>query len=80
MPTPAFDAMHGHVAPGQSADKLSTDEALGMLAQAFEMDWNTVQAEKEAEDGTWPMGKTLWFSVLVSAGLWSIIVGIAWLI
>jgi hypothetical protein len=65
--------------PDDTAAKLAPDDALQMLAQAFEMDWNTVHADDLSETGTWPMGRTIWFALFVSAAIWAGIAGIVWL-
>lgn len=74
------DAMSAGKAPDVAGSKLATDEAFQALAQAFEMDWNTVQTEDASETGNWPMGRTIWFALFVSAGIWAGIAGIVWLV
>jgi len=47
-----------------------------VLPVALEMDWTRIQAEDESQ----PMGRTIWFAVLVSTALWAVIAGALWLV
>jgi hypothetical protein len=76
----AADGVAGSNAPDDSIVKLGTDEALRMLSQAFEMDWNAVHAQDTCEVGPWPMGRTIWLALFVSTALWACIASIVWLV
>lgn len=49
---------------------------LSVLPVPLEIDWTPLHAEEESE----PMGRTIWFAVLVSSALWAVIAGALWLI
>ncbi len=74
------EGLPGSNAPNDTVAKLNPDDALQMLAQAFEMDWNTVHAQAVSETDPWPMGRTIWFVIFASAALWACIAGIVWFI
>jgi hypothetical protein len=74
----SLDGLSGTNLTDNSTAKLGSDQALQMLAQAFEMDWNPVHSQAVDEPGSWPMGRTIWLALFVSGGLWACIAGIVW--
>jgi hypothetical protein len=61
-------------------EALGTDEALRKLAQAFEMNWDTVHAAEHVQTDQWSMGQTIRFSLLASGVLWAAIVAVVWFV
>jgi hypothetical protein len=47
-----------------------------VLPVSLEMDWTQLHAEDESQ----PMGRTIWFAVVVSSALWAVIAGALWLV
>jgi hypothetical protein len=52
-------------------------ERRAALPVSLEMDWTRLHAEEEEP---WAMGKTIWFAVAISTGLWAVIGGIVWFV
>jgi hypothetical protein len=46
------------------------------LPVSLEMDWTKLHAESEP----WALGRTIWFTVVLSAALWAIIAGALWFV
>jgi len=52
------------------------DRVMAGLAAAFALDIDLVNAAGRRAVEKWPPGRTFWFVVLSSAGLWALIAGL----
>ena len=43
---------------------------------SLEMDWDKLYAEDDDQ----PVGRTLWFAIVVSSALWAVIAGALWFV
>lgn len=57
-----------------SVSAIPNDQRMAMLAEAFSLELENAQDEEVAP---WPLAKTVWFAVSVSAVLWAGIIAVA---
>ncbi len=66
---PEGDGLSGN---SELVERRRADRVMADLTLAFALDIDQAQADEEK----WPMGRTLAFAILTSAGLWALIAGL----